>query len=76
MFRSMQKQYCTSKYGKDGRIDKTVQGVPSCKKGRQVFYATVRKEGIDYTMDVDEMSLEEVLEFAAERVTSDGEENV
>lgn len=69
MFRSMMKQYCTSKYGKDGRIDKTVQGVPSCKKGRGVFYATARKQGIDY-----EMTMEELCEYAAEMVTSEGEE--
>lgn len=49
IFKSMQKTYCTSKYGKDGIKDKEVQGIPSCPKGRGVFYATMKKRGIDYT---------------------------
>lgn len=49
IFKSMQKTYCTSEYGKDGIKDKNVQGISSCPKGRQVFYATMKDRGIDYT---------------------------
>jgi len=51
-FRSFQSQYCTSKYGKAGVKDKPVDGIPSCPKGRQVFYATMKSKGIDYTKEL------------------------
>ena len=41
--RSMSKTYCKGNY------DKTVDGVPTCPKSRSVFYATMKKKGIDYT---------------------------
>jgi len=69
IFKAMQKQYCTAKYGKAGRKDKKVQGVSSCPKGRQVFYAWANKKGIDYTL-----SLDELLEFASEGILIDEEE--
>jgi len=46
----MCKQYCTAKYGKGGRKDKFVQGISTCPKARQVFYAKMNKMGIDYTL--------------------------
>jgi len=54
----MCEQYCNiSKYGNDGRRDKWVQGVHTCPKARQVFYATMRKKGIDYRLHSELMEL-------------------
>jgi len=61
VLRSMVSQYCTSKYGADGRRDKYVQGIHTCPKARQVFYAKMRKEGIDYR-------LSELLELLHSRI--------
>jgi len=63
----MQKQYCISKYGKAGIRDKKVQGISSCPKGRQVFYAWANKRGIDY-----KLSLDELLDLAVEGI-ADGQ---
>ena len=75
MFKSMQKQYCTAKYGKAGIKDKKVQGIPSCPKGRGVFYATAKKKGIDYKGSLSGiLSLNELIDLAVEGII-DGERN-
>jgi len=63
VLRGMVKQYCTSKYGAGGRKDKPVQGVSTCPKARQVFYATMNKRGIDYTLELG-LSEEEIKELS------------
>ena len=39
----MTKKYCK------GKLDKTQDGVKTCQKALSVFYATLKKKGIDYT---------------------------
>lgn len=70
MVRSMVSQYCDiKKYGKDGRMDdKTIDGIASCPKARQVFYAWANKHGM-------KLSEEELLDLAVDFImTTDKKE--
>jgi len=69
VLKGMSNQYCTAKYGKGGRRDKNVQGVSTCKKSRQVFYAYMNKMGIDYTLSDDEFKEFKELSLSGDDLT-------
>jgi len=74
VLKGMSSQYCTAKYGNDGRRDKNVQGVSTCKKSRSVFYAYMNKHKIKYALsDMDEfkdlsLSKDDLVKIAAEMI--------
>lgn len=54
MLKAMVKQYCTGKT-RDTTIDTKTDGIPTCRKARQVFYAWGSKHGVKLSLSTEEL---------------------